>query len=139
MVKKERTYYKNFHKGYSKPKGRGMTEGDISERLGHITVQVFKSPLEFFGIRDLKEVLGTSGFYLTERIIRKMSCEGALKGRKFNNYFWYYTKQDIYGWVAYLKAVGLSLLRRRGIIKEEKDLDILVSSREKSLVVEKRI
>ena len=133
MAEKKRTYYKNFHKGYSKPKGRGMTGGDIRERLGSITVQVFKSSREFFSVRDLKEILGSCGYYLTERIIRRMTNEGALKGRKFNNYFWYYTKRDIYGWVEYLKEVGLSLLIKRRIIKEEKDLDVLVRSREKTV------
>jgi len=132
MVEKKRTYYKNFHKGYSKPKGRGMTEGDIAERLGYITVQVFKSSKEFFSVRDLKEILGSAGYYLTEDQIRKITREGALKGRKFYH-MWYYTKNDIYSWVEYLKETGLKLLVKRGIIKEKEiDLDILLRSREKN-------
>lgn len=133
MIEKERTYFKNFHRGYSKPKG-GMTEGDVREKLGCITVKVFGSSLEFFSVRDLKEVLGGCGFYLTERIIRRMTSEGGLRGRKWNELdtgMWYYTKRDIYAWVGYLVAVGDGLLRGRGVIKEEKDLDMLIRSREK--------
>ncbi len=131
MVKKERTFYKNFHKGYSKPKGKGMTGGDVREKLGAITVKVFKSSKEFFTVRDLKEILGECSFYLTEDTVRKMTRTGGLKGRKFYGCFWYYTKKDIYSWVEFLKEIGLQLLIKRKIIKEEKDLDILIQSRER--------
>lgn len=134
IEKKERTYYKNFHKGYTKNKGRGMTEGDIAEALGAITVKVFKSPLEFFGIGDLKEILGECRFYITADQLRKMTREGGLRGRKFCGYFWYFTKQDIYSWVDFLKEVGFRLLIKRKIIfKEERGLGILLKGREKNL------
>lgn len=122
-------HYKMFHKGFTKNKGRGMAEGDITERIGCIKVRVYKwdnrrLPI---GVRALKEILGSCGFYMTEDNIRRMAQEGSLHGVKGNNYIWYFSKEDLYQWVRYLEKVGMRLLIERGIVKEEdaaEDLNI---------------
>jgi len=122
-------HYKMFHKGFTKKKGRGMTEGDITEKIGCIRVQVFKwnSDEAPIGVRVLKEILGRCGFYMTEDNVRRMAQEGSLHGIKSNNYIWYFSKKNLYKWVRYLEKVGMRLLIERGMIAEggvTKDLNI---------------
>ena len=129
---KPRTCYKHFHKGYTKSKGRGMTRGDVVEKLGSIKSEVFRYPEQFLVIRDLKEILGRCGYYLTENTVRRLTSKGALQGRKWNELksgMWYFAKRDLFDWVDYLISVGHSLLVTRKIIKEEKDLNVLIESR----------
>ena len=117
-VKKHRTYYKTFHRGFGK---KGTTEGDIRERLGSIQVLVHRWPDDVpITVRDLKEILGGAGYYLSGSQIRTLSREGFLKGRKINN-GWYYPKSGLYSWVDYLQEVGIQHLIDNGIIKEEKE------------------
>jgi len=136
MKELTRNCFKNFHKGFTKNKGRGMTEGDVVEKLGCIKTQVFKFSEEFLVVRDLKEILGRCGYYITENTVRRMTTKGALKGRKWNELkggMWYYTKGDIYSWVDFLIEVGSSLLIKRKVIrKEEQSLDMLIGSRKKA-------
>lgn len=114
-IKKHRTYYKTFHRGF----GKGITEGDIRERLGSIRVLVHRWPDDVpITVRDLKEILGRCGYYLSEDQIRKLSREGFLKARKFNSRFWYYPKLGLYNWITYLQEVGIQRLVDNGIIKE---------------------
>lgn len=126
----QRTYYKNFHQGFTKDRGRGMTKGDVVGKLGRIKTLVFKHSEEFLLVRDLKEILGRCGYYLTENALRRMTTKGALKGRKWNELkggMWYYAKGDIYSWVDFLIEEGISLLLKRKVIKkEEKVLDLLI-------------
>lgn len=131
---KPQTYYKTFHKGFTKRKGKGMVRGDVVEKLGCIRVQVFKYPEEFITVRSLKEILGSCGFYISESSIRRITREGSLKGRRWNGLdggMWYYTKRDLFSWVDYLIEVGAQLLVKRRIIREEKVLDLLIGSRKK--------
>jgi len=111
---------KTFHKGFTKNKGRGMTEGDITEKIGCIRVKVFKwnSDETPIGVRTLKEILGSCGFYMTEDNVRRMAQEGSLHGIKSNNYIWYFSKKNLYKWVRYLEEVGMRLLIERGMIAE---------------------
>jgi len=113
-------HYKMFHKGFTKKKGRGMTEGDITEKIGCIRVQVFKwnSDEAPIGVRVLKEILGSCGFYMTEDNIRRMAQEGSLHGIKSHNYIWYFSKKNLYKWVRYLEEVGMRLLIERDMIAE---------------------
>lgn len=130
-INKTQTHYKTFHKGFTKDRGKGMTRGDVANQLGNIKAQVFKWDNDILiTVRNLKEILSGCRYYVSESTIRRMTNEGALKGRKFYH-MWFYTKEDLYDWVDYLVAVGLSLLRKRGLIKEEKDLDVLIGSRGK--------
>ena len=130
--KKAQTYFKTFHKGYTKSKNKGMTKGDVTERLGSIKAKVFQYSEEFILVRDLKEILGSCGYYLTESQIRRITREGSLKGKKWNELnggMWYYVKGNIYNWVDYLIEVGAQLLVERRVTKEEKVLDLLIGSR----------
>ena len=113
-------HYKMFHKGFTKNKGGGMTEGDVVERIGCIRVKVFKwnSDEAPIGVRALKEILGRCGFYMTEDNIRRMAQEGSLHGIKSNSYIWYFSKKNLYQWVRYLEKVGMRLLTERGMIAE---------------------
>ena len=116
-IKKHRTYYKTFHRGF----GKGITEGDIRERLGSIRVLVHRWPDDVpITVRDLKEILGGAGYYLSGSQIRTLSREGFLKGRKINN-GWYYLKSGLYNWIDYLQEVGIQHLIDNGTIKEEKE------------------
>jgi len=113
-------HYKMFHKGFTKNKGGGMTEGDVVEKIGCIRVKVFKWDNEApITTRNLKEILASCGYYMTEDNIRRMVAEGSLHGKKASNRFMYFTKNDLYKWVRYLEQVGMRLLIERNIIKEE--------------------
>jgi len=113
-------HYKMFHKGFTKEKGRGMTEGDVVERIGCIRVKVFRWDKDtLISTRNLREILGSCGYYMTEDNIRRMVAEGNLHGKKANPRFLYFPKSDLYRWVRYLERVGMRLLIERGIIKEE--------------------
>lgn len=115
-IKKHRTYYKNFHRGF----GKGITEKGMAEKLGRIRVLVHKWDDDvLISVRDLKEILGSAGYYLSEDQIRKLSREGFLQGRKFNSRFWFYPKSSLYNWITYLQEVGLRCLMDKGIIEEE--------------------
>jgi hypothetical protein len=115
-IKKHRTYYKNFHRGF----GKGTAEGNIREQLDSIRVLVHKWPDDvLISVRDLKEIFGNAKYYLSEDQIRKLSREGFLQGRKFNSRFWYYPKSSLYSWITYLQEVGLRCLMDKGIIEEE--------------------
>lgn len=128
-VKKHRTYYKTFHRGF----GKKTTEGDIRERLGSIKVEIQKWPIDIpITTRDLKEMLGRCGYYLTGNQICKLAREGFLHGVKVYNFFWIYPKSNLHNWVVYLEECGLQYLIKRGIIREEKNLDMPVRSREKN-------
>ena len=118
-------HYKMFHKGFTKKKGRGMTEGDITEKIGSIRDRIFKwddkkAPIR---VRALKEILGSCGFYMTEDNIRRMAQEGSLHGIKENNYIWNFPKNDLFKWTRYLEKIGMRLLIERGIIKEERTVE----------------
>jgi len=127
--KKSRTYYKNFHLGFNKSKGKGMTRGDVVEKLGCIKTQIFKWPKDtFITVRDLKRILGRCGYYISESQIRKISREGQLEGKKVENFLWIYPKSALYKWVKYLEEVGVKLLIKRGVIKEEKEDLLLIST-----------
>ena len=122
-------HYKMFHKGFTKRKGRGMTEGDITERIGCIRERVQKWDTDEtpIGVRALKEILGSCGFYMTEDNIWKMAQEGSLHGIKHGNRIWYFSKNNLYQWTRYLEKVGLRLLIERGVITEKRateDLNI---------------
>lgn len=122
-------HYKMFHRGFTKRKGRGMTEGDITEKIGCIRTQVQKWYNKGVSIttRDLREILGNCGFYMTEDNIRRMVDEGNLRGIKASNRWLCFTKKDLFQWTRYLEKIGMRLLIERGIIKEEdaaKDLNI---------------
>jgi len=127
-VKKHRTYYKTFHRGF----GKGITEGDIRERLGSIKVQIQKWPDDIpITVRDLKEMLGRCRYYLSESQIRKLTNEGFLHGIKVYNLFWIYPKPNLYDWVVYLQEVGLRFLIDKGIIKKEKKDEVLIINKRK--------
>ncbi len=111
-------YYRTIHKHYTMRDGRGMTEGDVREKIGQIKVQVFKwdnsTPI---GVRDLKEILGKCGFYMTESSISKISSEGQLKGSRLSNVL-YFKKKDLNAWIKYLTERGIKLLIERGVIEQ---------------------
>jgi len=112
----ERGHYKTIHSGFSKRRGRGMTEGDVREKIGCISVKVHKWDDDVpINTRSLQEILGSCGYYMTVDNIRKITNEGQLTGRKINN-GWYYTKKNLYQWVRYLEKVGMRLLIERGVI-----------------------
>ena len=114
----ERGYNKTMHKGFTKRSGRGMTEGDVRGKIGCIRVKVYRWDNDVpIGVRDLKEILGSCGYYMTADNIIKITSEGQLKGRKFGGVL-YYPKKNLYAWVKYLEDLGIRLLIRRGVIKE---------------------
>lgn len=114
----ERGYNKTMHKGFTINAGRGMTEGDVREKIGCIRVKVHKWDDDVpINIRNLQEILGSCGYYMTVDNIRKITNEGQLTGRKINN-GWYYPKRNLYAWVKYLEELGIKLLIQRGVIKE---------------------
>jgi len=121
--KKPRTYYKNLHRGF---RDKGMTEGDVINKLGEIRVQVYKWDCDFLTIRDLKEILGRCRYYLSERQIRKLTQEREIKGERFGRRLWIYSKSALYDWIRYLERSGIELLKKRRIIKEGDDRDLLL-------------
>jgi len=127
-LKKHRTYYKTFHHGF----GKGMTEGDIRNKLGNIKVEIQKWPLDVpIFTRDLKEMLGRCGYYLTGSQITKLSREGFLGGVKIHNCFWIYPKLKLFDWVVYLEEVALYDLIDRGKLKRNKEDEVLIPVRGK--------
>jgi len=103
-VKKHRTYYRTFHRGF----GKEINKKDITEKLRRIKVLVHKWDDDvLISVKDLKEILGGAGYCLSEDQIRELSREGFLQGRKFNSRFWYYPKSSLYSWITYLQEVGL--------------------------------
>lgn len=113
-------HYKMFHKGFTKNKSKGMTRGDIVEKISSIKVQVFKWDNDtIITTRNLREILGRCGFYMTEDNIRRMVAEGNLHAKKVRSNFMYFTKKDLYKWVRYLEEIGMKLLIKRGIVTEE--------------------
>lgn len=113
-----RGYNKTMHKGFTVNAGRGMTEGDVRERIGCLRVKVHKWDDDIpINVRSLQEILGSCGYYMTADNIRKITNEGQLTGRRINN-GWYYPKKNLYAWVKYLEELGIKLLIQRGVIKE---------------------
>ena len=111
-------YNRTMHKGFTKRSGRGMTEGDVRERIGCIRVKVHKWDDSVpIGVRSLREILGSCGYYMTRDNIIKITSEGQLKGRKFGGIL-YYPKKNLYAWVRYLEELGIKLLIQRGVIKQ---------------------
>jgi len=114
----ERGYNKTMHKGFTINAGRGMTEGDVREKIGRIRVRVHRWDDNVpIGVRDLQEILGGCGYYMTVDNIRKITSEGQLKGEKFGGIL-YYPKKNLYAWVRYLEELGIELLIRRGVLKK---------------------
>jgi len=111
-------YNRTMHHGFTKRSGRGMTEGDVRERIGCIRVKVHKWDDDVpISVRNLQEILGSCGYYMTIDNIRKITLEGQLECKRINNSI-YYPKKNLYAWVKYLEELGIELLIRRGVLKE---------------------